>query len=506
MVRRPQVVWNAGTSVVQVVVSGILLFLLYRYLIRWIGIDGLGVWSLVMSMATVARVSEAGFSGSVIKFVAKYSALRDESTTCKVVETAALSVAVIVGIALVAASPLIDWLLWRVVPTSSQAEARMVLPYALASFWLTMLSLVFQGSLDGLQRIDLRNMLLIAASSLQLLLAALLAPHYGLKGLAIAQVSQAFIVLVLSWSVLRRTLPALSWLPSRWNRTTFREMIRYAFNLQIVGFVSITFDPVTKALLSAFGGLATVGYFEMATRVVLQLRQLLMSTNQVLTPVFASLHEREPERIAQLYVKSYDILLFLAIPLYAGLVAITPLISVLWLGTFNETFALFALLLTVGWGINTLAGPAWFENLGTGRLRVNTLSQIVIGLLNSGLGYILGHLYGAFGVVTAWVLALVLGSSLIVVAHHSQRQMPLKKVLPKDSLPLLLVSLMAIAASAALLYPLKDKIDPVGLTLAASLLFLALVFIPLWKHPLRKEIARLIKGALEGGRSSALYL
>ena len=59
-------------SLVQVVLVGISLFILYRFLLRSIGIERMGVWSVVLATTSVANVANLGISASVVRFVAKY--------------------------------------------------------------------------------------------------------------------------------------------------------------------------------------------------------------------------------------------------------------------------------------------------------------------------------------------------------------------------------------------------------------------------------------------------
>ena len=48
---------NAGMSVVQVLALSVLLWLLYRFLLRTVGIEMLGVWSLTLAAAVAALIT-----------------------------------------------------------------------------------------------------------------------------------------------------------------------------------------------------------------------------------------------------------------------------------------------------------------------------------------------------------------------------------------------------------------------------------------------------------------
>ena len=59
----------------QVIVTAATLFVLYRYLIHTLGVEALGIWSIVMASSTVLSVGELGLSDSIVKYMAKYLAL-----------------------------------------------------------------------------------------------------------------------------------------------------------------------------------------------------------------------------------------------------------------------------------------------------------------------------------------------------------------------------------------------------------------------------------------------
>ena len=82
---------NARMAVLQVLVAGLTLFFLYRFLLNTIGVKQLGVWSLVLATSSIIHIGNLGFSGSVVKFVAKYVARQELVLAAEVIETAAIS-------------------------------------------------------------------------------------------------------------------------------------------------------------------------------------------------------------------------------------------------------------------------------------------------------------------------------------------------------------------------------------------------------------------------------
>ena len=99
--QKRQVLINAAMSVLQIIIIGIVVFILYKFLLATIGAKKLGIWSLILSSSSIAQVVNFGISGSVVKFVAKYTALKENQNASNVIQTAALSLGVFVGFFLV---------------------------------------------------------------------------------------------------------------------------------------------------------------------------------------------------------------------------------------------------------------------------------------------------------------------------------------------------------------------------------------------------------------------
>jgi len=228
----------------------------------------------------------------------------------------------------------------------------------------------------------------------------------------------------------------------------------------------------------------------------MQFRSLLVSANQVIVPKVAGLQENEPEKVQKAYSESYRILFFLALPLFTVAAAITPLVSELWIGWYEPCFMGYALLLTIGWWLNTLTVPAYFINLGTGVLVWNTLGHVTIGLLNVVFGYVLGLVLGGVGVVVGYVLALVVGSSLIAIKYHAINRVAFRELFPRENSQLFIACgaglLMGFVVFHCLEFP-NRSLAKGGLSLIVCTLTMIFGF---WRHPLRTKISMQIAGVL----------
>src|SRR5215208_1462711 len=103
--KRRHVFKNAAMATTQVLVIGISFFALFRFLLGTIGIEKVGIWSLVLATTSVTRISELGFANSVLQFVSRYLAKGEPLRAASVVETAAITVSVLGGLALILLFP-----------------------------------------------------------------------------------------------------------------------------------------------------------------------------------------------------------------------------------------------------------------------------------------------------------------------------------------------------------------------------------------------------------------
>jgi len=488
MTQKRQVIINAIMSMTQVAVIGGILFMLYRFLLKTIGVEQLGIWSLVLATTAVTQIANLGLSGSVVKFVAKYIARGENENVSSIIQTASISVAVFVGLILMIGYPIARCILRLVISSESLLSAFAILPYAFLALWVMIVTSIFQAGLDGYQRIDLRCLLLMGGAVFHLFLCFIFVPIHGLMGLAYARVIQNFTVLISSWILIKRYIPLLPIFPCKWDKNLFKEIIRYGMNFQIITVTNMLYDPITKALLSKYGGLSMVGYYEVASKMVYQFRALIVSANQVLVPTIADLKERTPKKIQSIYLSSYQLLFYLAVPLYSLIIICMPIISELWIGHYERIFVIFGTLLAIGYFLNTLNVPSYFVNLGIGELRWNVISNIAIALLNVGLGFLLGFFYGGIGVVVAWVISLALGSSIIYLSYHIRHKIPLIELVPKASRIIIIMCLIGIFSFFIIHHNFFGSFNTIALNGIIILLFSTIVFPSLWSHPMRKQL------------------
>jgi len=475
---------NVYLSIIQVILSTVSFFILYKYLIGILGAEKFGLWSLITSSISVANVANLGFSAGVTLYVAKFQASKEVENSVSFLETAFISATFFVGVLLLLLYPASNWIMSYLMDKVYFLDAIEILPIAFISFWIMMqVNILFSG-LDGIQRMGIRSIIQVIGLIINVIFCFLLVPRHGLIGVAYSQLIQSVFMLILTIVCLRKYFPKLPFFPYRFNKKLFIVLVRYSTKFQLIPLSQMFCDPITKILLTKFGGLSAVSYFDMANRMLLQARLLFVSGGQVLLPLFAEQKQKNQEVLYNLYRDSVSIISFLSISSFLVIIGFLPLISIFWIGHFEIKFVLTGLFLSVGFFFNTLGIPAYYFGMGSGNLKWIIWGHLFTAVFNVIFGYIFGYYFGYLGVVIGWVFSWIIGTLIFALLQDRDHDI-IEVVFSRQNL--FLISPIFLFGIISISFPFNlESILLIGM------LFVFLVFIPVWLHPIRLKVFELV--------------
>lgn len=444
---------NAVSAVVQAVFTALLYFFLYKYLLKSIGIEKLGVWSLILSFSSIANLANLGFTSGLVKFVADYLTENDDTKLGKLIFTSILSMVVLFVLLSLIILFSAQFFLNYIVEEKFLTDALVILPYSLGSLCINAIGGVFTSVLEGHQKNYIRNFIYIISGIIMYAGTFLLTPLYQLKGVAVAQLLQSFFIFIAAMIFTIKINPNNKIRHWKWSTQSFKELFNYGYKFQLVSLSQLLYEPATKLLLSKYGGLVTLGHYELANKAVNQFRALLVNANQVVVPVVAEKAKMEGDRFLQsFYTKMNRILLLFCLPLSTILLISAPFISLVWIGEYNSDFIFSMAVLTVMTFMNVMNGPAYFSSLGEGRLNVLVFVHISIAIINVLLGILLGKSFGGYGVILAWGIAISVGAVVLIFTYNQSVKIRFFDVFQKQERNLLITSLIIITTNSLMYY------------------------------------------------------
>jgi len=474
---------NAVSAAVQVIVVGLMYFLLYRYLLRLLGPAQLGVWALVVSTSSIANFANFGITSGLVKFVADYRETGDNGQMNKLIFTAFISLLSFFALLIFIGYLGINLIIRLVIDPQYVGLALRLLPYALICLFINEMGGIYTSILEGFQKNYVRNIIYIGGSVCFLALSYVLVPIYGLMGVTYAQVIQSALIFISAFIAGTVNLKGFTLFKWGWDKQIFKDLISYGSKFQLVSLLQLLYEPATKMLLTRFGGLPAVGYYEMASRLINQVRALIVNANQVMIPVVAQATHSGTGAVVKLYKRAMSATLLVNVPVICAVISFSSFISVLWIGHIEPVFIFPLVILSVTIFFNIMCGPAYYSSLGQGKLNLLMYVHVFMAALNIALGWLLGKLFGADGVIISWGITFTLGSLLLIIYFQRDMLISFARVFSRADWILLFAAIIFTAFAVSI------NINYTSTKLIITLLLFAAVFIPLvWSNDNAKAI------------------
>ena len=408
------VLWS-WTGVVASIFTGLWLS---PYIIRKLGNEGYGVWSLAFSFLEYYWLLDLGFRSATVKYSAHYRATGENDKVNEVVNTGVAYSGVTAALLVFATLSLAGYVNRFFQISAAYQTVFTTLVVMVGTTWAvgTVFSLL-SGVVEGYQRFDLTSRVWILTTALRALgLLIVLALGYKLKAMALVAIGALAIGYAYNYHNLREVFPALHFSLSGIKMSMFRRMLGYGVHTAVATVSMQVLNQAGPLLVGHFLPTAFVGYFLLPVRLLRYSVDMVCRVGSVTTSAAAEMAARR-DFVAvykmALYVNRYCYALFAPLALALGLYG-TELLRV-WI---NPEFALnggpivTVIAVSVTWGIAAQYNSSSIL-FGLGKHQRYAYSLLIEAILSSTAIYIAIPRYGIAG--AAWVTAvfMVLNRGLV---------------------------------------------------------------------------------------------
>lgn len=476
-------------------------FCLAPFVVSSLGHAAYGVWTVLTALTGYLGLVEMGTQAGLGRFV-NFHLGRGDVEKANQTLNAALAFFVAVGGALLVVALGLTWsfeYLFTKVPPELVTGAKPALLLVAVNLWLSFLAAAFGQVLTAHERFDLQNAVTLAVLAIRTVGTVwVLQAGRGLLALAAVQVASSVMGVGLSFLLARRAFPGMRLGWSHLRRDRLRELLGFgvwAFVAQIAMRLMYMTDEIVILVLL---GPAPVTFYALALMLVKYGRDIIDSMAGVLGPqtIKASSTENYSE-LRHILAWGSKVIMFLAIPLFVGMVFLGREFFILWMG---DEFALSGRVLIL------LALPQLFVmgvrpcvNIvnGLGRVRFGALLTLLQGVANLALSlaFVMWLGLGLYGVALGTLVPAVIFNCLAGAIVLRWIRYPGRDFLRHAVLRWLLAAAIASAASwSASLLPttlgwLGFALKVLGVTLVALPLGWLVIFTRQERHLL---ISRLL--------------
>ncbi len=409
---------NAISNIASFFITALITFLLLPVMLKYLGEVGFGIWAIVRVFISYLSLGDLGLNNAVTKFIAEFKANNDEVSCRRILQSAffvfVFITASILLLFIFFRSTIIE--LFFLSSGEFQADVAFLLVGSLLIFSFNLIFSIFPASLNGIQRMDISNGVNVLYSVINAgLMYAALVFGFGLRGLLLANAISTFLAIALNATFFFVHFRSLKLFQFDFDFSILKKLIKYGKHLFISALANAIHLHFDKLLISSMLGLSVVSSYEIASRVIQQIRQIPILALNPLMPASSEVAAKNNNvAILEIYKSSLKYLVALIVPLFGLVFFLADPLITLWLGENNRIIILTLQILLVSNFINLLTGPSYFISLGIGKVQYTMYSSVIGLVLNVTFSYVLIKLFGYYGAVWGTFFAFSIASFIFL--------------------------------------------------------------------------------------------
>ncbi|MGD9504950.1 MAG: oligosaccharide flippase family protein [Syntrophobacteraceae bacterium] len=360
---------------VRTAAAAVIYFFLTPFIIRKLGMERYGVWSLNGAVSSVFLMADFGFQNSLVHFTAKH--LGDEDKLAVLFNTIFFFLAVTAASCLALCVSCSGWIAGSLLglPARCRMEAIAVLTATGVALSLRLLAAPYQAVIEGNQRVEYTQKVMLCwlLFNSAATVAALLAVPSVYALCVVHVLGQGFILFLFARRA-KRDYRYTALERGRANIAALKEVLPYSIWVQLAALMILAREPLLKVVVARMYGVTELAAFEVAYRVTIQCMSFAVIPLLTVLPLSSLLHDRRRELHDVVKRCTVGVAAVLAVPLVC-VYFFSPRLVTLWLGEGRENVALMLPAIFAAYCIYNLTEPLYKTMQGMGNSHLSAIAQ-----------------------------------------------------------------------------------------------------------------------------------
>ncbi len=410
---------NVSTRYLAIAAEMALGLVMLPFNLAHLGTTEYGLWVLLGSLTVHFSTLELGYGSGLVKYAARYRALRDARALNEIASTllCVFAVSAVVAYLLIAGVAFNLDKVFTLTPDQAHT-GRWVLLIIGVHVALNFPFSVYGGIISGFQRYDVNNSLAIVISVvIALTNVVVLLTGHGLIALVAATTS----VRVLAYFLYRRNafrvFPELHMRPSLFRRDRLKEVTGFSIYASIIDWANKLNYQIDQVIIGMFLGSAAVAVWAPAERIISGVQRLTNQLNGVLFPTIVdSDTSQQRKRLQQILLQGTSLSLAMVIPVSTALIMLADPLIHGWLGKQAEAVrGCIPVLQILAVAVAVRVGAATGNTLlkGADEHRLVAWVNLGTGVVNAALSIMLIRRWGLVGVAWGTLIPMVVSAAFI---------------------------------------------------------------------------------------------
>jgi O-antigen/teichoic acid export membrane protein len=406
------------------VVSLLLALFVTPVLVRGLGKDAYGTWSLVTSSVLYYSLLQFGLARAAVKFVAESKATGDLGAARRTISTSFLSLSP-AAVLLVAASPGLAFLFPVLfhVPEGQRTAAMVLVVLSTIDFAAGIPSDTFGAALVGLQRFDLLSATATGTAVAQVLAwVVIIALGGGLVPIGIATITFSLASNVVRYLLVRRLLQGVHIGRSTFDRKLIRPLVSMSGWIalgDLVEIVTLRLDPVVVAFVA---GVPAVGVYAVGQKLSAFVERFTGPALSMFFPHASELSASDDsDEIRATFLAGTRLALALTAPLALVISVLAAPAVHLWVGSGFGDAAGVAMYFSLTSLVIAFPRVGVYILRGLGNVRFAAQIGVLEAAINLVASILLGRAMGIQGVALGTLIGVACNHLLVLLPYVCRR-------------------------------------------------------------------------------------
>ncbi|NUQ57593.1 MAG: flippase [Candidatus Paceibacter sp.] len=378
--------------------------------IKYIGVEGYGIWVLIQTLITYTSLMDMGLSPAITKYTAEYEAREDHFKILQIFNTLFVVYVVLCFILFVivfSCGGLIIDLFIKSTKISKETVFFVLITSSLV-FCCNMVFSVYSSFLNGMQRMDITNKIgSISSISNFIFSIVFLYLGGGIKSLAVASGISCIITSTMYIHASKKIAPYLVFNPFLFSFKTIKEIWGFSSYGAMGNLVAMIHFQSDKLIISYFLGVNSLAFYDIAHRLVFFIWGLCGSLITPIMPAISHTHAKYgSEGSKEVFQTIFKYTTLIACPLFLFVSVFADKLILVWLGTGYGNAISVLRVLSLAYFLNILSGPGASILTGMGFYKIPFHGGVITAITTILLCPILiikfGILGSAIGIMSAY--------------------------------------------------------------------------------------------------------
>lgn len=408
-----QIVRNIAANYLSVIINMVSAIFVTRMLLKGLGPDFYGFWSLLWNVFMYALILDFGVGVTVQKYTAEVHISGDYEKLNRIVSTVfvfyLLTMLVIVGAA-GALTPILDRIFVLEPREQIGYYKTAFLVFALGNGLVFPMG-IFSEIVGGIRRYDIDNIVVSGSIIIRIFGIWLIFQLGGsLLELAVFVNGLNFLVQVVLYLYVKEKIPRFRIQLKHFTWRNIKEISEFSLFAYVVSIAELITYNADRLVLGIFVGTSSIAIYQIGTRLPDIMRILSSGFSGSISSIAASLHySGEKTRLNNIVFASFRFGIFVGSIMYIEFMLLGPQILYVWLDHTNpKTIMTCYVMLTSMFAAILMEKNAKKILQMGGRHRLISIATAVESLLNLGISIALVRKYGAVGVALGTLIPNVL--------------------------------------------------------------------------------------------------